>query len=122
MSLGLAAQAISENNKDVLECADFIVLAEELREGGVRMIDEVTEFVDINVSCPTKTITYFKRVYINKENFPEEWTEGKQVGHTEIHCSENGSGSMLGWTTMDIIYDIDFQYMGTFATSSSDCS
>lgn len=122
ISLGMATPVISENSKDITDCADFILLAEELSSGGVRMIDEVTEFVDINVSCPTKTFTYFKRVYINKGELLEGWRERKQIGHTEIHCNENGFGSMFGWTTMDIIYDIDFQYMGTLATSPSDCT
>lgn len=87
------------------------------------MIDELTEFVEIDVSCPTKTFTYFKRAYINKRELLEQsWKKSMQVGHTEIHCNEeDGMAFNFGWTAMDILYDIDFQYLVTLATSPSDC-
>ena len=122
ISLSLATPASSENDDDITDCADFILLAQDIEADGVRMIDEVTEFVETTVSCPLKTFTYFKRALIIEEQLPDNWKQLKQAGHTEVHCSDGGFASTFGWTAIDIIYDVDFQYLGTLATSPSDCT
>ena len=51
----------------------------------------------------------------------EGWKERKQRQHTQLHCNKDGLSRTVKWTAIDVMYDNDFQYLGTLTTSPTDC-
>lgn len=86
-----------------------------------KKIDEFTEIIQIIVNCDTKVFSYKKRVLAEGSKFPSAMHERKQRQHTQLHCNKDGLASVSGWTAMDVIYDVNYEYMFTLTTSPEHC-
>lgn len=86
-----------------------------------RPIDEVTELVQVRVNCELVTLTYVKRLLLTDDELAEGWRERKQRQHIQLHCNNVGL-ARSDWTVLDLLYDVDFQYLVALKTTPDDCS
>lgn len=86
-----------------------------------KKIDEHTELIQMRVNCDTKVILYDKRILVPGESLPVGIQERKQRQYTQLHCNERGLAKSTGWSAMDVIKDINYQYLFTLKARPEDC-
>lgn len=84
------------------------------------MIDEITELVQVQVNCDTKTVSSTKRVF-GLSSLSDGWQETIQRHHTQRACNKQGVASQLQWSLRDVIVDENYNYAATFIATPSDC-
>lgn len=87
-----------------------------------QMIDDQTELIQVLVNCEAMTVTYQKRVLLTGNALVPGTQERKQQQHTQLHCNQAGLASVYGWTAVDVLGDVDYEYLFTLKTQPSDCS
>ena len=102
-------------------CMEFKNFEKMTNKNLPQKIDEYTEVVTIGVNCESKSIKYTKQLLFYENMMAEGWKERKQRQHTQLHCNKDGLSRTVKWIAMDVIYDNDFQYLGTLTTSPTDC-
>lgn len=86
-----------------------------------KKIDEHTELIQIRVNCDTQVFLYDKRILVSGDKLPAGIHERKQHQYTQMNCNERGLASWSGWTSMDVIKDVNYQYLFTLKTRPEDC-
>ena len=102
-------------------CMEFKNFEKMTNKNLPQKIDEYTEVVTIGVNCESKSIKYTKQLLFYENMMAEGWKERKQRQHTQLHCNKDGLSRTVKWTAIDVMYDNDFQYLGTLTTSPTDC-
>ena len=85
------------SREDVAFCAEM--RAGAAQEVVPRRIDPITEAIATTVSCPTRTVTFNKRVSVNFSPVPEAWLAKEREDWSRHICSPEGRGAMArrGW-------------------------
>ncbi len=118
IDLAGATEAVSQAEAD---CAEARSLEAEMNKSLPQQIDQITVLNRLSVDCPSKTITYTKRLLIQPAQLRDGWIAREQRLHTDRHCQEGGLAATSGWIAKDTLLGPDHSHVVTFATRPSDC-
>ena len=119
-SVGVSPNANSQESKSDF-CKAFLTHEKEMSGSLPKKIGPITQVTALAVNCDTKTIKYTKQIMVDVKQFKSGWKKRKQRQHTQLHCNKDGLASMAQWNAMDVLYDKDFNYVGTLLTGPKDC-
>ena len=111
----LAAQEISQL------CEELLAMEIEINKSTPRDIDEFTVLISVGVNCSLSIVKYTKQITADGNLLALGWKERKQRQHTQLHCNQVGMASTQNWTSVDVLFDINWNYLVTFTTTPGDC-
>ena len=120
MSMGAWAEISHE-----AQCKEALK-AVEIFQPLPRMLDEITELVDVSVDCDKKTNIFSKRLLVDESELEsmltKDWETILQRHSNLLNCHLNGIPPKLGWSVKYVFTDKDYEHLTTHIITPEDCN